>query len=701
MVSTVKLPILKKVTTDENGVETEVPPKTAQALLARQRERKAKSILLLAIPDEYQLRFHAIKDAKTLLLEVHGATVSNEDANQKLLRALPSLWNNVALIMRNKAEDTSNSNEPCSPQLDDEDLEQIDHDDLEEMDLKWQVSMLSMRVKRFYKKTERKLIFNGKEPVGYRSRDNTRRTVLVETYDALVVQDNALIIQDGLGYDWSYIAQDEPIEFALMAYTANSSGSNTKVNLEIVAYKLGLESVEAQLVVHQKNEVVYEEKIAVLEFEVKDKDKTGLGYRDQLNEKNLSNSGLFNSVFDSRSSDRDDNQTKDRFKKDNEYHAVPSSLTGNYIPPLADLSFAGLDDSVYRPTSNKTSASLSQVSDDEEDIFQSKDSQTTVKPSFKKIEFTKARNETVKSDKQAIKHRMVTQSPKRMPKESVLRKGLERIQVSTAKQNVNTATPKNRVNVSKIKINTFFPKSHSPIRRPFYKSTVLNTRVSKEKVNTVRVNGVNTAGKIAVSTVKGNGVTAVKASAGCVWRPKKTDLNNGSKDNSGSWILKRGNPQQALKYKGMFDSGCSRHMTGNKALLTDYQDIDGGFVAFGGSTRGGKITGIGKIRTNKINFEDVFFVKELKFNLFFVSQMCDKKNIILFTETECLVLSPDFKLIDESQVLLRVPRQNNMYSFDLKNVVPSGDLTCLFAKATIDESKLWHRRQGPSELKQE
>ncbi|GJR73561.1 putative ribonuclease H-like domain-containing protein [Tanacetum coccineum] len=74
--------------------------------------------------------------------------------------------------------------------------------------------------------------------------------------------------------------------------------------------------------------------------------------------------------------------------------------------------------------------------------------------------------------------------------------------------------------------------------------------------------------------------------------------------------------------------------------------------------------------------------------------MCDKKNSVLFTETECLVLSPDFKLIDESQVLLRVPRKNNMYSFDLKNVVPFGDLTCLFAKATIDESKLWHRRLG-------
>nr|GEW15462.1 hypothetical protein [Tanacetum cinerariifolium] len=82
----------------------------------------------------------------------------------------------------------------------------------------------------------------------------------------------------------------------------------------------------------------------------------------------------------------------------------------------------------------------------------------------------------------------------------------------------------------------------------------------------------------------------------------------------------------------------------------------------------------------------------LKFNLFSVAQMCDKKNSVLFTDTECLVLSPDFKLPDESQVLLRVPRENNMYNVNLKTIVPSGDLTCLFAKATFDESNLWHKR---------
>nr|GEU75822.1 putative ribonuclease H-like domain-containing protein [Tanacetum cinerariifolium] len=72
--------------------------------------------------------------------------------------------------------------------------------------------------------------------------------------------------------------------------------------------------------------------------------------------------------------------------------------------------------------------------------------------------------------------------------------------------------------------------------------------------------------------------------------------------------------------------------------------------------------------------------------------MCDKKNIVLFNNTECIVLSPDFKLTDESHVLLNVPRKNNMYSVDLKNIVPKEGLTCLFAKATSDESKLWHRR---------
>ncbi|GJY07021.1 putative ribonuclease H-like domain-containing protein [Tanacetum coccineum] len=172
------------------------------------------------------------------------------------------------------------------------------------------------------------------------------------------------------------------------------------------------------------------------------------------------------------------------------------------------------------------------------------------------------------------------------------------------------------------------------------------------------------------------------------------DLPDKGVIDSGEATRALGNPQMDLQDQGVIDSGCSRHMTGNMSYLTDYEVIDGGYVAFGGNPKGRKITRKGTIKTGNLDFENVYFVRELKFNLFSVSQICDKKNSVLFNDIECIVLSPNFKLIDESQVLLRVPRKNNMYSVDLKNIVPKGGLTCLFAKATSDESKLWHRRLG-------
>ncbi|GKA04249.1 putative ribonuclease H-like domain-containing protein [Tanacetum coccineum] len=128
----------------------------------------------------------------------------------------------------------------------------------------------------------------------------------------------------------------------------------------------------------------------------------------------------------------------------------------------------------------------------------------------------------------------------------------------------------------------------------------------------------------------------------------------------------RGHPQK--EDQGYVDSGCSRHMTGNLSYLSNFKEFDGGY--------------------------DGYFIKELQFNLFSISEMCDKKNNVLFTNTGCFVLSPDFKLADESQVLLKVPRKNNMYSVDMKNIVPKESLTCLVAKATLNESMLWHRRLG-------
>ncbi|GJX48710.1 retrovirus-related pol polyprotein from transposon TNT 1-94 [Tanacetum coccineum] len=192
---------------------------------------------------------------------------------------------------------------------------------------------------------------------------------------------------------------------------------------------------------------------------------------------------------------------------------------------------------------------------------------------------------------------------------------------TTSARKVNTARPI----VNEIRPRNNFYKSHSPIRRPFNRTTEPKTIFTNHIVNTARVK--------TVSAIRGKRETVVKASAD--------------------------DPQKALKNKGIVDSGCSRHMTENKAYLVEYQDYNGGSVAFGGSK--GHITGKGKIKSGKLDFEYVYFVKELKqFNLFSMSQMCDKKNKVLFTDSECLVLSPDFKFPDENQVLLRVPKQNKL-----------------------------------------
>ncbi|GJT23536.1 putative ribonuclease H-like domain-containing protein [Tanacetum coccineum] len=240
---------------------------------------------------------------------------------------------------------------------------------------------------------------------------------------------------------------------------------------------------------------------------------------------------------------------------------------------------------------------------------------------------------------------------------------------------VKTVEMFNKVSFAKIN----FVKSTE--QKAFEQITAANNSNFTKKFNTVKGTRVNTVRPIAVlSAIKGNKGNAVKASACWVWRPKHKVLDDVSRNNGALMSFKR------------FDYIDAQERS--KSYLTYYEEIDGGFVAFGGNSKGGKITGKGKIRTGKLDFKDVYFVKELKFNLFNVLQMCDKKNIILFIDTQCVVLSPDFKLTDESHVLLKVPRKDNMYNVDLKNVVPQGGLTCLFVKATPDESNLWHRRLG-------
>ncbi|GJY78667.1 ribonuclease H-like domain-containing protein [Tanacetum coccineum] len=684
------------------------------------------------------------------------------------------------------------ANQSSGPQLDHEDLEQVDEFDLEEMDLKWQVAMISMRLKKFYKNTGRKLQFDAKEPVGfdktkvecfnchntghfarecrskgnqesrrrdagntgYKAKDNGRRPGKQE-------EPKALVTIDGDGVDWTGHAEDEQENFALMAYS--NSGSNTEVtscskeceesyaklkklydeqreqlgdaSIEIQAYTQALKKVEAQLVCHQQNQLVYEEKIRFIKIDLDDKtnvltyhkkllveavkekeelktklenfqssskglskllnsqmsakDKSGLGYGDQIHEGVLSyENEVLESVFDSRSSDVEDSPVYDRFAKVEGMHAVPPLMTRIYMPPKYDF---GIDDvetleSVPKPAVNEPKAVskpkvwsdapiIEEYESDSDDEYVIKPSKEQEKPSFAFVNTVKH----VKTPRETVKeHNTCSPSPKadkrdwnglmskklglgygftknacfvcgsfshlirdcdfhekRMAKHVELNKqkgkgtgqgenrpvwnnvqnpSSQAAETSTARK-VNTARPI----VNKIRQRNNFYKSHSPIRRPFNKSTASKANFTNPKVNT--------AGDKTVSDVRGYRETVVKTLV----------------DPSQQWL---------------------GHMTGNKAYLVKYQDYNGGPVAFGGSK--GQITGKGKIITGKLDFEDVYFVKELKqFNLFYVSQMCDKKNKVLF-----------------------------MNLFNLENIVPTGGLACLIAKATVDESNKWHRRLG-------
>ncbi|GKD52419.1 hypothetical protein Tco_1281395 [Tanacetum coccineum] len=188
--------------------------------------------------------------------------------------------------------------------------------------------------------------------------------------------------------------------------------------------------------------------------------------------------------------------------------------------------------------------------------------------------------------------------------------------------------------------------SNTPIKRSYFTQPVYRPKDLKLDVKTFRVKNMTIVG------------TRTLVSKGKVENVLKKD--------------KWGNPEILLQDHAVVDSGCSSHMTGNKAYLSDYEDLNGGFVAFGSDPKRGKITSKCKIKTTNLEFDDVYFVNELKFNLFSVSQMCDKKNSVLFTESECLILSPSFKLFDESQVVLSAPRKDGVYRLDLKNIVPSG-----------------------------
>ncbi|GJZ95537.1 ribonuclease H-like domain-containing protein [Tanacetum coccineum] len=425
------------------------------------------------------------------------------------------------------------ANQSNSLQLDNKDLEQIDIDDLEEMDLKWQVAMLTMRVKRFLKKTGRNLNFNGKEIVGF---DKTKESG-IENEDApkriapVENPTNTLVVQDGIGsssstsldYEVHTCCKDclKSYETLQKKYDQQRDALN-KSNLEIIGYQIGLESLEARIVVHEKNEAVYEEDIAFLKYDVqvkdisikdlknqleealkeKDdlklklekfeessknltklinsqisaKDKAGLGYDSQMNE-----SEVVNSVFNSKESDVDDSLVNDRFKTGKGFHAVPPPYTGNYMPSRPDLSFAGLDDSVYKAKVSET---------------------ITIASKTRKLD----QYGTV-PQRGEHQNKFTHPHPKRnfVPTVVVTKSG--QVLVNAAIQ----SSPRAAASIT-----------HSLVRRAFNQKSAAKTYNLNEKVKTARVNNVTTARpKVVVSAAVGNGENAVKSSACWIWRDKR------------------------------------------------------------------------------------------------------------------------------------------------------------------------------------
>nr|GEY04587.1 hypothetical protein [Tanacetum cinerariifolium] len=736
------------------GVAQPVAPTTVEQRLARKNELKARGTLLMALPDKHQLKFNIHKDAKTLMeeiekrfgenkdtkkvqktllkqqyenftgsssesldqihdrlqklisqLEILKESLSQEDINLKFLRSLPSEWRTRTLIWRNKTD----LKEQC---LD---------------DLFNSLKIYEAEVKSYSSASTftQNIAF-----VSSQTTDNTNEPIsavasvfAASTNIPVATLPNVDTLSNGVIYSFFANQSNTP---QLDNDDLKNLGENGPTSMVFDMLKVECYNC------HRKGHFARECRSP------KDTRRNVAAEpqrRNVLAEKEPTNYALM--AFTSSSSSSSDNETDesllaspiyDRHHSGDGYHVVPPPYTGTFMPPKPDLvfydapnvnetvhtafnvelSFTKPDQDlshIHRPSAPIIEDWVSNLKDDFEPEI------TQITPSFvqpieqvnpprpfvkhvknsipasihkitipkpkshrnrrnrkacfvcksltylikdrdyyeKKVAQTPDRNNALRGNHQQYARMTVLNLQRHVVPTTVLTKS--KLVPITAVRPVTAAIPKTHVTRPR-PAKSVVPKPHSPPRRH------INRSQSPKPSNF----------SLKVTAAKAHMVNAVK----------------------GNW----GNPQHALKDKRVIDSGCSRHMTGNMSYLFDFEEFNGGYVAFGGNPKGGKISGKGKIRTGKLDFDDVYFVKELKFNLFSVSQMCDKKNNVLFTDTECLVLYHEFKLPNENEVLLRVPRENNMYNVDLKNNVPSGDLTCLFAKATLDESNLWHRRPG-------
>ncbi|GJS98502.1 putative ribonuclease H-like domain-containing protein [Tanacetum coccineum] len=595
-----------------------------------------------------------------------------------------------------------------------EDFDQVDQLEMEEMDLKWQMAMLSLRINRFEKKAGRKMNYNNQQPARFDRRKvrcyKCNTEVKTDEPKALVSVDSMVNWSDhaaenttgavekvygmmaGLHAD-SADASNAAAEFAMMGISPKVQncplGCDSKIsdlnhmynNLDRLyndctkERKKGMLSL-SDLARFEKWKESSKNLKNLIDSSMSTRTKVGLGFQEYFGVDEVFDLST-PSVFYSDPVEKEVKPLYSTFVKAGEMHTVPPPITGTYMP------------SPYQSDIEETQVSYGSKSDNSisDTISESND-------------FVSCDNSDKSSDSETLHHVLPAHDQTKdihLHKCFVCGSKLHLIKDCDFYNCVDSVPCKSKAASAGSRISPA-----SVLLHPFTAGSSDSAASRKQdQVHSCWSHQIMMVGLKVQATVSAGRTRVLLVGSICCFDHISGDdgillLRNlssylgGIKDHS--FGNPRGDPSTDNDI-GIVDSGCSRSMTGNKEKLDDFVQIKGGIVKFGGGD--GRISGKGTIRTSKLDFENVYYVEELQhFNLFSVSQICDKKNKVLFTDTDCLVLTEEFQLPDESQVVLRIPRKCDLYTFSISELQPEQNVTCLVAKASLDESTRWHRRMA-------